>query len=171
MAAKSKIQDEDEVLGWFAEGRPYSWMVEEYERKYNIVTTPSLWANFRRRKGLSARIVRDDNLIPWEVRPEHRWAYPLALLRMEARRRSGVVLSQRDEDRLRHFTEQRLTPDDLVIHYDPDTEDGFFLIPRQPGDKDLVHEPIQKTTARRSQARIDSEHGGHDGVNESALEP
>jgi hypothetical protein len=35
-----------------------------------------------------------------------------------------------------------------VVHYDPDTEEGFFYVPRQEGDDDLIHRPPSKTTPR-----------------------
>lgn len=60
----SNIQDEAEVVRWFEEGRTYRWMTEEYERKYNLVVSPSLWGDFRRRKDLPRRIDRDDELRP-----------------------------------------------------------------------------------------------------------
>lgn len=86
----TKIRDEAEVLRWFEEGRTYQWMTDEYLRKYNIVTVPSLWGNFRRRKGLARRINRDDDMIPWYVEPEHRWGYPLHMLRVAARAEAGM---------------------------------------------------------------------------------
>lgn len=141
----SKIVDEQEVIRWFNEGRTYEWMCQEYLRKYNIETVPSLWGNFRRRRGLARRIVRDDSLIPWMVKEAHRWAYPLAMLRTEARVRAGVTLSESDEKRLASW-KKMLGEGDLVVYYDPETEDGFFYIPRQPGDTDLIHEPRVKTT-------------------------
>lgn len=61
---RRKIQDESEVIRWFEEGRTYQWMIEEYRRKYDIETVVSMWGNFRRRRGLDRRIVRDDDLIP-----------------------------------------------------------------------------------------------------------
>ncbi|QAY17710.1 transcriptional repressor [Streptomyces phage Werner] len=143
-----KIQDEGEVLRWFEEGRTYDWMVEEYKRKYNIETVPSLWGNFRRRRGLPRRIVRDDDLIPWLIKEEHRWLYPLAMLRVEARKRAGAEVSDLEEKRLQSWREM-LAEEDAVVHYDPDTEDGFFYIPRQPGDDDIIHKPARKTTPRR----------------------
>jgi hypothetical protein len=57
--AASTIHDEDEVIRWFSEDRTYAWMSEEYERRYNITASASLWADFRRRKGLSRRVVPD----------------------------------------------------------------------------------------------------------------
>lgn len=148
--AQTKIQDEAEVIRWFEEGRTYAWMCQEYERKYNIHTVPSLWGNFRRRKGLTRRITRNDDLIPWAVNEEHRWDYDLALLRMEARKRAGAKLTPSDAGRLEAW-HRKLQADDLVLHYDPDTEEGFFYVPRRPGiDNDLIREPDHKTTTRRA---------------------
>ncbi|AOQ27079.1 immunity repressor [Streptomyces phage Brataylor] len=143
-----KIQDEGEVLRWFEEGRTYDWMVEEYRRKYNIETVPSLWGNFRRRRGLPRRIVRDDDLIPWLIKEEHRWLYPLAMLRVEARLRAGAKVSELELSRVTNW-KQMLEEEGAVVHYDPDTEDGFFYVPRQPGDEDIIHKPQHKTTPRR----------------------
>jgi len=148
--AASKIQDEAEVIRWFEEGRTYAWMCQEYERKYNIHTVPSLWGNFRRRKGLTRRLTRDDDLIPWAVKSEHRWAYPLVVLRMEARKRAGHELTPLDEQRLASWKET-LAEKDLVVHYDPDTDEGFFYVPRRVGiDNDFIRQPERKTTTRKA---------------------
>lgn len=134
----SKIVDEAEVLRWFEEGKTYAEMSEIYREKYNIETVPSLWGNYRRRKGLARRINRDDELIPWEVKREHRWRYPLAMLRAEARRREGMELPERQGKRLDTWLEQ-MREADAVVHYEPDTEEGFFAVPRRPGiDTDLI---------------------------------
>lgn len=145
--AAGKIVNEQEVIRWFEEGKTYQWMVEEYRRRYNIETVPSLWGNFRRRRGLARRITRDDELIPWAVNVEHRWAYPLAMLRVEARRRAGRELRDDDSERLESWL-QMLKGEDAVVHYDPDTDEGFHYIKRQSGDSDLIHQPARKTTLR-----------------------
>ncbi len=143
-----KIQDEAEVTRWFSEGRTYEWMVQEYARKYHLEVVPSLFGNFRRRRGLPRRTVRDDALIPWAVKEEHRWAYPLAMLRAEGRLRAGSPVRQTDLDRLDGW-KRGLTADDAVVHYDPDTEAGFFRVPRRAGvDLDLIREPSRATTSR-----------------------
>jgi hypothetical protein len=144
---KRKIQDESEVVRWFEEGRTYAWMIAEYKRKYGIDTVPSMWGNFRRRRGLDRRIVRDDDLIPWFVKEEHRWAYPLAMLRAEARRRAGKELTETDTSRLANWLEM-LNDEKAVVHYDPDTDEGFFYIPREPKDDDIIRRPDEKTTPR-----------------------
>ncbi|MGW8953513.1 hypothetical protein [Streptomyces sp. NPDC055709] len=145
--AKSKIQDEQEVIRWFAEGRTYQWMIDEYKRKYDIDTVASMWGNFRRRRGLDRRITRDDDLIPWFVLEHHRWKYPVAMLRVEARKRSGKKVSETEMARLISWKEM-LEEENAVVHYDPDTEDGFFYVPREKGDNDIIRRPKQKTTPR-----------------------
>lgn len=147
---RSKIVDHGEVLRWFQEGRTYQWMVDEYLRKYNIETTLSMWGNYRRTRGLDRRITRDDELIPWEVQKKHRWAYPVSMLRAEARRRSGQELTPAMADRLDSWLAQ-MHDGNMVVHYDPDTEDGFFYVEPRPGvDTDLIRRPEQKTTKRRA---------------------
>ena len=89
MAAR-KIQDEAEIIRWFEEGRTYEWMAREYVLKYQIDTVPSMWSNFRRRRGLTRRIVQDDLLIPWAIKPEHRRLHAVIMLRAVARQRRGV---------------------------------------------------------------------------------
>lgn len=145
----SKIQNEQEVLRWFEEGRTYQWMVDEYNRKYHVETTIPMWANFRRRRGLQRRITRDDELIPWDVKRVHRWAYPLAMLRLEARKRAGFELREEDQHRLDRW-HQTLTEDNAVVYYDPETEDGFFYVPREATDTDIIRRPKRKTTSRRN---------------------
>lgn len=147
--AASKIVDEQEVIRWFKEGKTYQEMQDIYLEKYNIETVPSMWGNFRRRRGLARRITRNDDLIPWAVKSEHRWAYPVAMLRAEARRRAGFDLGMDTRNRLNSWL-RTLDDDKLVVHYDPDTEDGFFYVPRLASDDDIIRRPRQKTTTRKA---------------------
>lgn len=148
----SKIQDESEVIRWFEEGLTYDEMSEIYRTKYNIETSQSLWAGFRRRRGLDRRINRDDELIPWQVKREHRWLNAPKMLRAEARRRAGLPIPAGTAERLEAF-KARLKAEGRVVHYEPETEEGWFYPPRRPGiDDDLIRVPDKVTTERR---RID----------------
>lgn len=145
----SKIQDEQEVIRWFEEGKTYEEMSRIYREKYDIETVPSMWSNFRRRRGLSRRIVRDDTLIPWAVQPQHRFAYPLTMLRHEARQRAGEPVREADAGRHAAFI-RKLRTEGLVVDYDPSALTGFAafsLVPRKPGE-DLVRQP--KVAAART---------------------
>lgn len=143
-----KIVDEGEVIRWFEEGRTYAWMAEEYRRRYGITTVPSMWGNFRRRKGLDRRLERNDDLIPWAVERQHRWAYPLMMLRTEARRRAGMQVADGMLDRLERWLD-RMRADQTVIHYDAATDEGFSYVARRTDlDVDLIRVPELKTTNR-----------------------
>ena len=150
MAAPSKIVDHSEIDRWIAEGRTYRWMAEEYERKYNLQVVPTMFSNYRARRGLPRRLVWDDKLIPWAVSKEHRWGKPIWALRTEAKLRSGATVGSVEAERLRQYKDQ-MALDDVVIHYDPETEQGWWLIPRRPGiDKDMIREPVKPTRTRRA---------------------
>ncbi|MET8084674.1 hypothetical protein [Micromonospora sp. NPDC005237] len=73
----------------------------------------------------------------------------MVLLRAEARRRAGKTLNQDDIYRvdalLRDLKERH-----AVVHYDPDTEEGFHLVPREPEDEDIIRQPAKVTRKRRS---------------------
>lgn len=141
----TKIQDETEVRRWFDEGRTYDWMSEQYLSKYNIEMHPSSWANFRRRRGLEPRITRDDDLIPWQVEAEHRHAWPIMMLRREARRRSGKQLTEQSERELDAWL-HGLQENNAVVHYEPKTEQGWFYVPRRKGiDNDIIRRPNRRT--------------------------
>ncbi|MFG3223246.1 hypothetical protein ACGF07_00475 [Kitasatospora sp. NPDC048194] len=140
MPAKTLVQNEQEAIRWIEEGKDYQWIVEKYLEKYKIQTTTSMWATFRHRRGLKRRLTRNTDLIPWEVKPEHRWAYPVVMLRFEARRRDGKTLKPADQTRLDAWKADR-EQENTVVYYDPHTEDGFFYVPREPSDTDLVRVP------------------------------
>lgn len=144
----SKIQDEGEVIRWLTEGRTYQWIIDEYRRKYNIETTVSMWSNFRSRRGLSRRLAWNEELVPWAVKREHRWRHPVSMLRQEARRRAGMELSPERLANVLAWAEG-LREQGLVVHYDPDTVDGFHYVAARPGiDTDLVRVP-QGTPKRK----------------------
>jgi hypothetical protein len=137
-----KIQDEQEVVRWFREGRTYEWMRETYKEKYGIDTTSPMWSAFRRRKGLDRRNLRDDNLLPWKLNEEHRHVYPAMMLRAEARLRAGRELAGRSGQRLANW-KRMLEDNKLVVHYDAATEEGWFYIPREESDTDLIRRPAR----------------------------
>ncbi|MEU3045819.1 hypothetical protein ABZ705_04660 [Streptomyces sp. NPDC006984] len=152
MPPRSKVQDHEEAKRWLQEGKSYQWMVQKYLDKYNIQTTPSYWAVYASRNDLPLRISRDTELIPWKVAKQHRWDYNLVMLRFEARRRAGEELKADEASRLESW-KRWLDEEGLVIYYDPDTEDGFFAVPRETQDKDLVRMPSNPSHLRAKTTR------------------
>lgn len=138
---RTKIQDAAEVIRWYNDGWTYQEMVDEYRRKYGIEMSVSGFSDFRARMGLKRRLVRSQELIPWRVAEQHRHTYDLSMLRAEARRRAGRKLLNGDDRRLERWLGW-MRDNDVVIHYDPDTVDGFFYVPRRPGvDVDIIRKP------------------------------
>ncbi|MEW1694472.1 hypothetical protein [Streptomyces sp. NPDC091278] len=144
----TKIKNEQEAIRWLEEGKTYAWIVEQYKKKYDTDTTIAMWSTFRRRRGIETRVVRDTNLIPWKIAKKHMLAYPLVMLRIEARLRAGEELVGRASSKLANW-KKMLKETDQVVYYDRDTEDGFFYVPREESDAEdaLIRRP---TTGLRS---------------------
>lgn len=84
--------------------------------------------------------MQDSALIPWDVRPVHRNSYHFMMLRIEAVIRAGLEVA--DIHRRRHASWlQEILELNAVVLYDPDTPDGFYLVPRLRDDDDLVRPP------------------------------
>ena len=149
MAAQTKIVNEQEVLRWFAEGRTYQWMVEQYARKYELKVSRSMFGNFRITRGLDRRTTQNDELIPWRLEEDHRFKYPALMLRIEGRRREGKKIRREDLARVTNWVKM-LQDKNRVVDYDPDTEEGFKEVPREPEDTDIVRHPSRATGKRRA---------------------
>jgi hypothetical protein len=144
----AKLQSAEEFQRWWNEGRSYQWIIDEYLRKYNIEITPSAIGNWRARLGLPRRQERDVDLIPWKVEERHGYKHALAMLRAEGRRRAGQPISVHSVARLESWL-KFLAEENAVVHYDPDTEEGFFYVPRRPGiDTDIIRVPEHSTRER-----------------------
>lgn len=101
-------------------------------------------AIFRERiKGVEYdRSKTDETAIPWHpVLPEHRSRYLPRMLRAAARRARGEKSAAVIEAQLDKFLEQ-VDALDFVVHYDPETPDGWFRVPRRAGvDTGLIRDP------------------------------
>jgi hypothetical protein len=92
------------------------------------------------RLGVPPRNISHADLLPWEVRPEHRTARLRYMLGAESRARAGRLLSDTDvkaRDLLRDLLTGRGAP--LVVGYHPDV--GFYLAERQASDADIIRAP------------------------------
>lgn len=92
------------------------------------------------RAGVKGTVRRYDDLIPWRVKPKHEHNYHLAMLRFEARRRRELPLTESQVRRLDGWL-RRLEEHGMVIYYEPDSPDGFYLLPRQESDTDIIRHP------------------------------
>lgn len=85
--------------------------------------------------------VRYDKHLPWQVRNEHANLYHAIMLRLVAREELGEQLSEMNAKRLANW-KRSMTADNAVIHYDPDTHQGWFRLRRRDGvDLGWIREP------------------------------
>ncbi|MFZ5850349.1 MAG: hypothetical protein ACOYY2_03005 [Actinomycetota bacterium] len=103
-------------------------------RRLGVMLTPEQVA------ARAAQTARDlpSLLLPWEVRPEHRWDYTAMMLRALQMRRRGEPLRPRLDDRLDRFLDD-LASQHQVIDYRPDL--GFMRVPRLSTDWQIMREP------------------------------
>ena len=80
---------------------------------------------------------RYERFIPWTVAIEHNHHYALVMLRVYARRHLGDELSDEQRKRLSSWLD-RMERDQVVVAYAPSTEEGFFYVPREPGDQHYI---------------------------------
>ena len=87
---------------------------------------------------------RYEDLIPWQVAPEHKTHYDVRMLRREARRRRGLPQSDKDSNELENW-KRRLHEAGAVITYDPLTEQGFWWLSKDdaenPDPSGLIERP------------------------------
>ena len=112
---------------------------EVFRRTGHTVTLNAISMAIKR-GGLGRERRRYDDLIPWRVRQEHDGHYAQACLRLEARRRRGEPLTASDKKRLSSWL-RKLDAGKVVVHYQPDSPDGFYLVPREPSDTDIIRRP------------------------------
>lgn len=106
-----------------------------------IDVTPEAISMWRHRRGMTPMVTRHPELIPWILKPQHQDLWPAQMLRLEGRRRAGEELSQRNAGSLQRW-KARLEKLGAVVHYDPDTDQGFFNVARRVGvDHDLIRDP------------------------------
>jgi hypothetical protein len=143
VAAEAKIQDHTEVDRWIREGLTYKQMAEIY-RERGIEIGQGAFAMYALRSAKhEARLPRHRDLIPWALEKQHRHKMDVQMLRAESRRRRGEDLPAVTARKLGAWT-RRLQDENAVIHYDPGTEQGFFWIPREPQDDDIIRRPADR---------------------------
>jgi hypothetical protein len=110
------------------------------------------------RAGMTNRVRYEDE-IPWRVKVEHQGSYDLWMLRLAARVDRGLGVSKTEARRLQVWKD-RLNRNGAVIHYEPESEEGFWPVHREAGiDLGLIREPdrrkrrpVKKTASTRRKA-------------------
>jgi hypothetical protein len=102
---------------------------------------------------------RHSDLIPWKLESEHVYRPEARLLRLEGRRRAGNELRE-DELRWLENWKVELSEAGAVVHYDKDTEDGFFWVSKSDprvvvnGPDDLIDRSNADENAKSRGGRV-----------------
>lgn len=144
MANVQVVPNKTALRAYLSQGLTQQQIVEAWKRDSGVTVSRSSIAMAIERYGLKSSHprARYDDLLPWRVSLEHANAMEARLLRLESRRRAGQRITHAEERWLDGWLAE-LKEADAVIHYDPDTEQGFFWIPRAdaaPGS-DLINRP------------------------------
>lgn len=98
-------------------------------------------------EGLTAGRQRSDHsyYVPWRLRADHAHDVLAKRLRSYSKRQQGAPLSEDEERKLQNWIEfmDGANPYGLPlsVHYNRMDPEGFWLEPRQPGDRDYISPP------------------------------
>lgn len=156
MANNQVVPDKTQLKRYVSQGLTQQQIVEAWEADSGLRVSRSAIAMAMERYDLtSPRAKRHyKELLPWVVALEHRPHNDARMLRLEGRRRAGLKLSDAEARWLEGWKDE-LKQKNAVIHYERDTQEGFFWVPRDEaqtnGEDDLID---------RSNAPLGSGHGG-----------
>lgn len=141
MPTPKRAPSKEQLQDYLSRKLTQQQMVDAYFAETGIKVSRSAIAMAMHRTGLANTAhVRHDDLLPWTLRPEHRYQRDARYLRSESRRRRGEAVSAAELRRLQAWKTE-LDSRNAVIHYDPDSPGGWWWIERTPYDMDLVRHP------------------------------
>lgn len=149
-----KLMDDHELAQLLREGHTHAEIAEINRERTGQPVSPrsvSVKAVELADRGMVPhRLDRHKDLIPWTIRASHRDRGIRRSLLMEARQRKEKKLSEDDRSQLESLKAEMKMPGetantsditDWVIHYEPRSEAGFWLVPRRPEDEDMIRVP------------------------------
>lgn len=131
------------VLRWLAEGVTQMEIVSRLQ-DMGIEATQSAVSMLKMRHASGKaeeqmRTRQRAELVPWHLRPEHRQLHAAKMLRAKSRLDRGESISAIQKRQLDTWL-AGLEADGAVIHYDPDTEQGFWRVQKRPVDN-IIRDP------------------------------
>jgi hypothetical protein len=78
--------------------------------------------------------------LPWKLAPEHRDHNDARMLRLEGRRREGLPLTSKELRLVSNWIDL-LREKNAVVTYEPKTRKGFYWVPKEDSDDDIVRRP------------------------------
>ncbi|HKN44284.1 MAG TPA: hypothetical protein VJW23_10190 [Propionibacteriaceae bacterium] len=138
----TRVPDKTQLKNYLAKGLTQQQIVDAWEVDSNIRVSRSAIGMAIRRYDLASSRPRPNymEMIPWRIRWDHRMAWDVRMLRLEARRRRGEALTDKEKRDLTQWR-SRLDEANAVVIYERDTEEGFLWVGRTPEDDDIIRRP------------------------------
>lgn len=137
----AKILPDKKVEMLTRQGLTPKQVAERLLAEDNIQVTPEAITVWRRRRGIQPLTTKHSELLPWTVKKQHQDLWPAQMLRLEGRLRRGESISEKQRMWLENW-KKKLSELNAVVHYDPESEKGFYNVPRREGvDLDLIRDP------------------------------
>lgn len=150
MSARRKLPSESIMAGWVRDGMTHEEIAKRISEEIGEPVSRTSVSGALSRAGYTNRL-RYDDYIPWSpVALRHNGAYQLTMLRIGARLNAdhdGVGKVTAGEKKRFEKWAQELKDKGLVVHYDYNTPDGFFYVPRRAQDTGLVRIPDEVAKA------------------------
>lgn len=141
MPAPRILPDDAELIQMVKRGMTQQEIADEAFKRTGVRVTRAAVSAALLRAGQPTQRPRYPELLPWRVKAKHDGHYALKMLRVEGRVRDGKPVTDRELKRLEAWKET-LRANKAVVHYDPDTDEGFYYVHARPGvDKDLIRVP------------------------------
>lgn len=141
----TKVLDDERVKELVDAGHGVTAITRILKDEDGIDVSPSAICVWKKRQGVERQLPRHSALIPWVIREPHRRLFAAKMLRREAKRR---LMEGQGQEMAQHLLapldrwKAKMAENDTVVHYEPETFEGFFYIERREGiDKDLIREP------------------------------
>lgn len=141
MPARKATPTKNDLERYLEQGLTHEQIVEEHYRKTGERVARSSVSVAISRYGLSEARHRHTETIPWKLTGKDLRAYPIRMLRLLGRRRSGEKLSPEETRRLDSWL-TILDRENAVVAWDPDSTPSIFYTDREPTDDPEV--PIRR---------------------------
>lgn len=143
MPNQTVVPDQTQMRRYLDEGLTQAQIVERWEKDSGLKASRSAIGMAISRYGLKSSRPRERymDMIPWKLEPEHMNVPEARLLRLEGRVRRGKDLTPTELRWLRGWRNE-LEEKGAVIVYRPETEQGFWWVPRTDEDDDIVRRPV-----------------------------
>ena len=133
MSNARRVPDADQLRAYLDKGLTHAEIAEAWLKDSGISVSRSTISMAVARFNLTDHSprahIRHKDLIPWKLEQEHVYKPEARLLRLEGRRRAGHQLRD-DEIRWLENWKAELAAANAVVHYEPDTDEGFYWVDR-----------------------------------------